>query len=104
MTSTKTHRTFWIILGIIAIILVGVLAYGLTLKKLSNQAQAPVTQTPGLGELGAECGGEKRLPCKPGLNCVKNRQEDSTGVCTKMSDKPPGKVEPLDAVSPAKSK
>lgn len=95
MTSTKTYRTFWIISGIIVIILMGVLAYGLALKKLSNQGQTPVTQTPGLGELGAECGGEKRLPCKPGLNCVKTNPTDTTGICNKVSNQEPGKVAPL---------
>lgn len=95
MTTLKTYRTLWIILGIIAVIMIGVLAYGLALRKQSTQNQSPVIHVPGLGELGAECGGEKRLPCRPGLNCVKAAPRDATGICQKVSDQEPGKVAPL---------
>ncbi|MFA6099940.1 MAG: hypothetical protein WC750_03615 [Patescibacteria group bacterium] len=95
MTTLKTYRTLWIVLGIIAIIMIGVLAYGLALRKQATQSQSPTIQVPGLGELGAECGGEKRLPCRPGLNCVKTTPRDATGICQKVSDQEPGKVQPI---------
>lgn len=84
--SFKKYKTFWIILGIIVLILVALLAYGLTMRQQESQKVVNEPQTKseiGLGELGAECGGELRLPCKPGLKCSKTVQDESKGVCVK---------------------
>lgn len=100
----KTHKTVWIILTIIVLALVIILAYGLSLKKtqdagsLGSARDRLRTQnetTIGLGELGAECGGEKRLPCKPGLNCVLSAPQSTQGTCQKINNQLPGKTEPL---------
>ena len=92
----KSYKTVWIILAISVLILIALLAYALTLLKQVMTSQSAVYNPQArLGELGAQCGGELRLPCKPGLNCVKNNPQDVTGVCTKVTDKEPGKVEPL---------
>ena len=95
--SFKKYKTFWIILGIIVLILVALLAYGLSMRQQESQEAVNVPQTKtqiGLGELGAECGGELRLPCKPGLKCSK-AGDDSKGVCVKDIQIDPGKTEPL---------
>jgi hypothetical protein len=92
----KTYKTLWIIIGIVALALVAVLAYGLSLKKTQDVGRRTQDETTiGLGELGAICGGEKRLPCKPGLNCIFSRPQSTEGVCQKISNEVPGKTEPL---------
>jgi len=94
--SFKKYKTFWIILGIIVLILVALLAYGLTMSQQESQKvvnEPPTTSEIGLGELGAQCGGELRLPCKPGLRCSKVQKEPK-GICVKDSQVAPGKIEP----------
>lgn len=54
----------------------------------------------GLGEIGAQCGGDLRLPCKPGLSCVIMDKTSATGICGKLTEGIPGKIEPLSASAP----
>lgn len=39
-----------------------------------------------LGAVGAECGGEMRLPCKPGNQCKISEASTGKGVCIKVTD------------------
>ena len=71
----KVNQTFWLIMGIVAVIMIVLLAYALSVSKPSVEpdvipaAIKPAVFNPqaGLGEEGAECGGEMNLPCRPGL-------------------------------------
>lgn len=96
----KRYRTLGIILGILVLLAIILLAYALALRKQAGPKPAALNPQAGLGELGAQCGGELRLPCRPGLACVKNQESDATGVCTKISDEKPGKIEPPNAAAP----
>jgi len=87
-----------IILGILVVLAVLLLAYALSLRKQAGPKPETYNPQAGLGELGAQCGGDLRLPCRPGLSCVRNQESDATGVCTKISDEKPGKIEPLNTV------
>ena len=94
----KTYRTLGIILGIVVLLAIILLAYALALRKQAGPRPETFNPQAGLGELGAQCGGDLRLPCRPGLVCLKNQEADQTGVCTKISDEKPGKIEPLNTV------
>jgi len=52
-----------------------------------------VDESAGLGELGAECGGRLRLPCKPGLQCEYKNKILKTGVCAGV-DNPNIRIQP----------
>ncbi|HPN14723.1 MAG TPA: hypothetical protein PLF71_01210 [bacterium] len=98
----KVNQTFWLIMGIVAVIMIVLLAYALSVSKPSVEpdvipaAIKPAVFNPqaGLGEEGAECGGEMNLPCRPGLACLGAATEQDTGICTKVTDKDPGRIEP----------
>lgn len=100
--SFKSGRTFWLIIGIITIIMILLLAYVLSVTETAEEpkdgwrAEEPAILNPqaGLGEEGAECGGEMNLPCRPGLACLGAVSQQTTGVCTKVTDKDPGRIEP----------
>lgn len=95
MTIGQKYKKLWIVLGVIAILLILAFAHRLSLKKNQNAVLKTPDQAIGLGELGAECGGEKRLPCKPGLNCVLTSPQSKQGICQKLIDVEPGKTEPI---------
>lgn len=103
----KVNRTFWLIIGIITVIMILLLAYALSVPEAQKSEDAPSKVQPtvepavlnpqaGLGEEGAECGGEMNLPCRPGLACLGAVSEQTTGTCTKMTDKDPGRIEPSE--------
>lgn len=71
-----------------------VLSYTFDWRQKSNVNLQTYDPQAGLGELGAQCGGDLRLPCKPGLNCVVTGNDD-LGICSKISEREPGSVSPL---------
>ena len=88
-------KVFTIISSVLALILVAVLAYLITLElKLMKIPTPEVNPEAGLGQEGAECGGEYKLPCMPGLGCLMLDKERSSGVCIKLTDQDPGEVKP----------
>ncbi len=100
--TIKINQTFWLIVGIVSIIMILLLAYALSVPKPPAEPEAvpavvkPAVFNPqaGLGEEGAECRGEMNLPCRPGLACLGAATEQTTGICTKATDKDPGRIEP----------
>lgn len=97
MSQKKSYTTFWILVAFAAVAAMAVLAYSFSLKQKSDATFQAYDAKAGLGELGARCGGDLRLPCKPGLNCVIPHplMPTDTGVCSKVSNSEPGKVSPL---------
>lgn len=84
-------------MAIAVVAAMAVLAYAFNLRQKSNVNLQTYDPQAGLGELGAQCGGDLRLPCKPGLNCAIPHPllPTDAGVCSKLSDQEPGDVSPL---------
>jgi hypothetical protein len=57
-----------IVMGTVVFVLMFVLV-GLSVALFTSQLASKPSTPPGLGELGATCGGPSILPCKPGLVC-----------------------------------
>ncbi|MBU2566100.1 hypothetical protein KKG46_00910 [Patescibacteria group bacterium] len=89
-------KIFTVLSSILALILIAVLAYLITFElKLMNMPIPEVNPKASLGQEGAECGGEYKLPCMPGLGCLMVDEARSSGVCIKLTDKDPGKTVPI---------
>ncbi len=83
----KPHRIIAIIVA--AIILISIVTFAYLLSRQKSPAVPVVNANAGLGEVGAECGGELRLPCKPGNDCRITDAAAGKGVCVKVLDKAP---------------
>ncbi|MFZ6014907.1 MAG: hypothetical protein ACOYUZ_00940 [Patescibacteria group bacterium] len=71
------------------VIFIGVILYGIFLAPKKVTPELPKNTKPAaLGEEGATCGGELRLPCKPGNTCKITDYAQGLGVCVKVNDNP----------------
>ncbi len=91
ITEGKGSKFGWFTWMAVGLILVA--AVIIAVFKFWPNNTAPQAISPGinLGEEGAKCGGEMRLPCKPGLEC--NAQNQNEGTCVK-SNTPVQKAQP----------
>jgi len=83
------------IFGAVVLFLLFALSISLTLRtarravSLPPETVAPSAERVGaignglLGELGSVCGGEKRLPCRPGTMCSVEMDGEMQGICIK---------------------
>ncbi len=84
-------KTKWLLVLIVTVLLGAVVLFaGITSwKKEANKSMLPkVNPQTNLGEDGAICGGERRLPCRPGSICVITDTETEEGACVKGSADP----------------
>jgi hypothetical protein len=83
-----------VLLGLVSLpVFIGYLALsGKIPSMVQTENETPFTSTTTqLGELGSQCGGPARLPCKPGLTCSADPKVDnSTGVCEEAKPESPG--------------
>ena len=101
MESLKTDnqkRLFYTaVTGAVILIIIGFFTYLIFLQKQSNLEYInppPIDPNAPLGDIGAACGGEMRLPCRPGNACLITDQESKSGVCVALTDNPKP-VQPL---------
>lgn len=89
-------KTKWLLVLIVTVLLGAVVLFvGIdSWKKEANKSMLPkANPQAGLGEDGAVCGGERRLPCRPGSICVITDTGTEEGVCVKGSADP-GETKP----------
>jgi len=82
----------FLLLGLLVVVFVILLFLGIQffgVRKTSNlqNRNFEINKTAGLGELGAECGGRLRLPCKPGLYCEYKTKTSVSGICSGTANK-----------------
>lgn len=95
MDSEAKKSIIKIVLFIVVMTAAGYLAATFLLKKQDQPTFSAPTVNPqaGLGQEGALCGGEKRLPCMPGNQCEITDELTNEGVCVRVTDNP-GKTQP----------
>jgi hypothetical protein len=74
----------------VVLLMVPAIWWVLTMKNVqlaSDQLTSTSTGNGLIGELGSTCGGEQRLPCRPGLVCQAD-SEEAIGVCEKDPSQP----------------
>lgn len=85
--NLRSQHIVAIVVGLI--IVAAIVFFSIYLPQLKNVRQTPApTVTPGLGEIGARCGGELRLPCKPGNECRIADMAKNEGICVKVTNNP----------------
>jgi hypothetical protein len=82
--KASLRTPYLILVSVISLVLVFVVV-GLLLTLVGGKPQQTAKGTPGLGELGAACGGPMILPCSPGSVCSvsPDRWATEEGVCVK---------------------
>ncbi len=96
MMKTNKNSAKWLevlavigVLGLIALVVIPFLLFFRALRMASlvmpvvTAVVQPVVNNGSIGELGSQCGGAERLPCRPGLVCSAQAGDLVLGTCVK---------------------
>ena len=88
-SRSRTPLIVSIVVGVLLLAAIVFLAYYLPqTRQAPAAAQLRVNPSAGLGDEGARCGGDLRLPCKPGNLCVVTDDLKREGVCVMITEHP----------------